>query len=43
MTCARPHKDTLDRVDAIIEIELNKGKQFDPELADIFISWLRVN
>lgn len=43
ITSARPHKEAMDRVDAILEIEHNKGKQFDPQLAELFINWLRVN
>ncbi len=43
ITSARPHKEAMSRVDAIIEIETHKGHQFDPELADLFVSWLRVN
>jgi len=43
MVSDRPYREGLDSSDAITEIELNKGKQFDPALADLFIGWLRTN
>lgn len=37
MTAIRPYKPALSSAYAISEIEKNKGTQFDPELADVFI------
>jgi putative two-component system response regulator len=41
MTSTRPYRDALSIGDAINEIEKNKGTQFDPQIADIFIKILR--
>jgi diguanylate cyclase len=37
MTNERSYKETLDQDMAIIELINNKGKQFDPEIVDVFI------
>lgn len=37
MVSERPYKQPLSIEEAIIEIEKNKGKQFDPKLAEMFI------
>lgn len=37
MTSTRTYKNALTKEEAIIEIEKNKGSQFDPEIADLFI------
>lgn len=37
MTAIRPYKPALSSDYAVSEIEKNKGTQFDPELADVFI------
>ncbi|WGS65853.1 HD-GYP domain-containing protein [Marinitoga aeolica] len=43
MTTARPYRNSLSINDAIREIIKNKGKQFDPYLADEFIKFLKIN
>ncbi len=37
MTHSRPYKDAVSKEDAIAEIRLCAGKQFDPEIAEVFI------
>jgi HD-GYP domain-containing protein (c-di-GMP phosphodiesterase class II) len=41
MTSKRNYRDALDLESAINEITLNKGKQFDPKIADTFLSMLK--
>jgi putative two-component system response regulator len=41
MTHGRPHVKRVTAGVALGEIELQKGKQFDPELADDFIAFMR--
>ena len=41
MTSKRHYKDEMDMNYAINEIQTNKGTQFDPELADLFIKVLK--
>ncbi|OQY10867.1 MAG: hypothetical protein B6I29_00480 [Marinitoga sp. 4572_148] len=43
MTTERPYRNALSINDAIKEIIKNKGKQFDPYLADEFIKFLKIN
>jgi putative nucleotidyltransferase with HDIG domain len=43
MTSFRPYKPTLSQEQAILEIEVNKGKQFHPDLCDLFIGIYRDN
>ena len=38
MTNGRPYKKSLDPLDALEELKLCSGTQFDPQLVDIFIS-----
>jgi diguanylate cyclase (GGDEF)-like protein len=38
MTCERSYSDTLSREDALEEIKRGAGKQFDPNLVEIFLS-----
>lgn len=38
MTSDRIYRKALSREDAIAEIKRNFGKQFDPEIADIFVN-----
>jgi HD-GYP domain-containing protein (c-di-GMP phosphodiesterase class II) len=40
MTTQRAHKDALPVEEAIYELRTNKGKQFDPEITEIFIEIL---
>lgn len=40
MTTQREHKDALPMEEAIYELRTNKGKQFDPEITEIFIEIL---
>jgi HD-GYP domain-containing protein (c-di-GMP phosphodiesterase class II) len=37
MTNDRPYKETLDLEGALNELAINKGRQFDPDIVDIFI------
>ena len=37
MTSDRAYRDALSRDDALKELRKNSGKQFDPEIVDIFI------
>jgi len=37
MTNQRTYKETLDQEMAIHELILNKGKQFDPQIVDVFV------
>jgi putative nucleotidyltransferase with HDIG domain len=41
MTSKRNYRDAIDLENAIYEITINKGKQFDPKIADIFLSMLK--
>lgn len=36
MTSARPYRPALSESEALKEIEANRGKQFDPQIADLF-------
>jgi len=38
MTSLRPHRQAIALESALKELEKGKGKQFDPEIADIFLS-----
>jgi response regulator RpfG family c-di-GMP phosphodiesterase len=38
MTSTRPYRDALSIEEAIDEIQKNKGSQFDPDIADVFVS-----
>jgi len=38
MTSTRPYRKALDIGAALIEIELNSGKQFDPSITNVFIA-----
>jgi putative nucleotidyltransferase with HDIG domain len=38
MTSTRPYRKALPVETALLEIELNRGKQFDPLISDIFIT-----
>ena len=40
MTTKREHKDALSMEEAIYELRINKGKQFDPEITEVFIEIL---
>lgn len=41
MTSDRPYRKALSTEKAINEIEINKGKQFDPHIASIFIDFIK--
>lgn len=41
MNTNRVYRNKLSREHIISEIETNKGKQFDPEIADIMLRLLR--
>ena len=41
MTSKRTYRDSLDLQIVIEEIEKNKGKQFDPKIADVFLDILK--
>lgn len=43
MTSERPYKKAISIDEAIIEIESNKGTQFDPYIAEVFIRLLKEN
>jgi len=43
MTSDRPYRKALTKEEAIAEIQKNKGKQFDPEIVDIFLNILKEN
>jgi len=38
MTHRRPYAPVLTREEAVEELRRNAGKQFDPEVVDVFIS-----
>jgi len=38
MTSARPHRSMMPLVDVLRELERGKGKQFDPQIVDIFLN-----
>lgn len=38
MTSSRPYREALTFEESLIEIELNAGKQFDPEWVDVFLN-----
>jgi len=38
MTTFRPYKPTLTVEQAVVEINVNRGKQFHPDICDIFVS-----
>ena len=40
MTSARPYRDPLSVEEALNEIMENKGTQFDPNLADVFVQMI---
>jgi len=39
MTSRRPYRSKMKVSEALAEIERNKGTQFDPHVADVFIRW----
>jgi HD-GYP domain-containing protein (c-di-GMP phosphodiesterase class II) len=41
MTSKRNYRNALDLENTINELSLNKGKQFDPKIVDIFLSMLK--
>jgi len=41
MSNGRPYKKKMSKEDIITEVENCSGKQFDPELAKVFIACLR--
>jgi response regulator RpfG family c-di-GMP phosphodiesterase len=41
MTSVRPYRDAMDPRDALAEIEVHSGSQFDPSLAAIFVKLMR--
>ena len=41
MTCDRPYRRALSKKQAILELEKNSGKQFDPEIIKTFVSILK--
>jgi putative nucleotidyltransferase with HDIG domain len=41
LTTGRDYKKALSREDSLVEIEKNKGSQFNPELADTFVRLIR--
>jgi putative nucleotidyltransferase with HDIG domain len=41
MTSDRPYRRRLSAEEAIAEIEKEIGRQFDPEIANVFSSWIR--
>jgi len=43
MTSGRPYKEALSKKQAIEEIKMQAGKQFDPELVDDFINYISSN
>jgi diguanylate cyclase (GGDEF)-like protein/PAS domain S-box-containing protein len=43
MTAYRPYKETMSKDEAMKEILKCSGKQFDPQIADIFIRLLKTN
>lgn len=40
MTSARPYREAMRPADALVEIEINAGKQFDPKLAQAFLNMI---
>jgi HD-GYP domain-containing protein (c-di-GMP phosphodiesterase class II) len=43
MTSGRPYKKAISKEKAISELKRNRGKQFDPELVNIFIEKVLLN
>ncbi|MEN6521260.1 MAG: diguanylate cyclase [Armatimonadota bacterium] len=43
MTSDRPYRKALSHEDALLEIAANAGKQFDPDLTQVFISAMSAN
>jgi len=41
MTSTRPYRDAMDPMDALGEIAANVGRQFDPRLAEAFLTMMR--
>ncbi len=41
MTSARPYREAMPSADALAEIEINAGRQFDPQLTSAFIQIVR--
>jgi response regulator RpfG family c-di-GMP phosphodiesterase len=41
MTSARPYREAMDPRDALVEIEIHAGSQFDPELVVVFIQLMK--
>ena len=41
MTSARPYREAMSPADALREIEVNAGGQFDPALARVFVKMMR--
>ena len=42
MTSERPYRKKMPQQDAIQELYKNRGKQFDPEVVDIFLKTLGI-
>lgn len=43
MTCDRPYRKALNKQEAIIQLKMNSGTQFDPEIVRIFIEKVSSN